>query len=85
MNTIKLPISVKVSYGSGAYNTATVLGQRSSSTSSAETAIASLVGKLHARLDLKPGSLAAKALPAKGLRAGVSMWSIDVAGGCGRG
>lgn len=78
MKEIKLPITVKVSYSSGAYNTARVLGMSASSTSSAEAAAGRLVDKLTARLQLQPGQIAAKPAQAKGLRAGVSMWQIDV-------
>lgn len=78
MKPVKLPLNVKVTYSTGAYNTATVLGQRASSTSSAETAAGKLVDKLIAKFSLQPGILAAKAVDAKGLKAGVSVWTIDV-------
>lgn len=79
MKPITLPINVKVTYSSGAYNTGAVLGQRASSTSDAATAAGRLVDKLTTRLQLRPGALMAKALPAKGMRAGQSLWCIDVA------
>lgn len=81
MKDVKLPINVKVTYGTGAYNTAAVLRERASSTSDAETAMRRLVDKLTVRLQLLPGTLAARPLDAKGLAAGVSMWQIDVNGG----
>lgn len=80
---VTLPINVRVAYSGGAYNTARVLGQSASSTSSAETAAGRLVDKLTQRLQLQPGKLAARPLPAKGLAAGVSMWQIDVNVGSG--
>lgn len=76
---VRLPITVKVSYASGAYNTAAVLGQRASSTSSAEAAISRLTEKLCECLKLHADALAAQPQAAKGLAAGVSMWRIDVA------
>lgn len=81
MKAVKLPLNVKVTYGTGAYNTANVIGQRASSTSSAEAAMTRLVEKLHQRLQLLPGTLEAAPLAAKGLKPGVSMWLIDVAAG----
>lgn len=80
---VRLPITVKVTYSTGAYNTAAVLGQRASSTSSAETAAGKLVDKLIVKIGLQPGTLAAKPAAAKGLKAGVSMWTIDVNQGAG--
>ena len=75
---VRLPITVKVTYSYGSYNTAAVLGQRASSTSSAEAAAGRLVDKLTVKFGLQPGQLAAKAIEAKGLRAGASVWQIDV-------
>lgn len=82
-NAVRLPITVKVTYSAGAYHTAAVLGQRASSTSSAETAAGKLVDKLIKKIGLQPGTLAAKGVAAKGLKAGVSMWTIDVNQGAG--
>lgn len=81
MKDVKLPLNVKVVNRSSAYDTATVIGQRASSTSSGETAVERLVEKLHQRLQLLPGTLVATRVQAKGLKAGESMWRVDVAGG----
>lgn len=75
---LKLPVNLKVTERYGAYNTASVAGQRASSTSSAEVATCRLVDKLTAHLKLMPGTLVGVPLPAKGLKPGVSMWQIKV-------
>ena len=80
MNAVKMPINVKVTERAGAYETGTVVGQRASCTHSALEAMNRLVDKLATRLGLLPGTLAAKPLAAKGLKPGVSVWQIDVAG-----
>jgi hypothetical protein len=79
MKDVKLPINVNVSYAAGAYNTAAVIGQRASSTCSAQAAMERLVGKLTEMLKLPAGRIAAAPVPAKGLKPGSSMWKIDVA------
>lgn len=78
---VKLPITVKVVYSAGAYNTGAVIGLRASSTSSAEAAADRLVDKLVDRLKLKPGQLCAKPAPAKDCSVGMTMWLIDANGG----
>lgn len=66
-------VQVRVTYRSGAYETATVCGRRASSTSSDQRAAEGLAGKLW------PGRQAeVSQLRAKGLPAGATVWSLRV-------
>ena len=77
MKPVQFPLNVKVNGQGQAYTTQAVAGQRASSTSSAETAVGRLVDKLQVVLSLPIGTLAARELPAKGLRPTCSVWQID--------
>lgn len=82
-SVFKPPVPVRVTYRYGAYNTATVAGQRASSTSSAAAAAGRLVDKLCTHLQLLPGTLAAEAVPAEGLPPGQTLWHIKTNEGAG--
>lgn len=71
MNPVQSPLDVRVRYSCGAYVTATVAGQRASSTSSAQQAVMVLAAKLW-----PGGAHTSHSLSAKGLRAGESMWRL---------
>jgi hypothetical protein len=66
------PVNVRVSDKCGAYVTQTVRGQRASSTGGAQFAVQALATKL-----FPCHVCAVRQLPAKGLKAGDSMWRID--------
>lgn len=71
MKSVQSPIDVRVRYSCGAYVTATVAGQRASSTSSAQQAVMVLAGKLW-----PAGAHTSHSLSAEGLRAGESLWRL---------
>lgn len=54
-----------------------IAGLRASSTSSAETAVAGLVGKVAAQQGLRAGQLVHSQVDAKGLGPGKSIWRIE--------
>ena len=77
MKKLQFPLNVNVKSDSSGYTTQTIAGLRASSTSSAETAVAGLVGKIAAQQGVRPEQLAHREIDAKGLGPGKSIWRIE--------
>lgn len=81
MRHVNPPIEVRVRYASGAYVTATLGGQRCSSTHSAEQAALGLARKLWPFAE----GHQAQEMTEKGLPPGESVWLLGLAGAITRG
>ena len=76
MTKLQFPLVVRATYRSGAYETQTIAGLRSSSTSSTETAVQGLLPKIEAQQGLARGSLVATDTQAKDVTVGTTLWRI---------